>query len=108
MFIKYENYKGGINNLIVVFDLVGVCATSLKSKEQAIKNYLKKKRRRKQPAVFCFCQPQPKSSAKNRHGIDRLAASSANTAFYVISKKFFRRYPQAENGGNSGDFWSQA
>lgn len=47
MFIKYENYKGGINNLIVVFDLVGVCAASLKSKEQAIKNYLKKKRRRK-------------------------------------------------------------
>lgn len=47
MFIKYENYKGGINNLIVVFDLAGIYATSLKSKEQEIKNYLKKKSRRK-------------------------------------------------------------
>ena len=44
MYIKYMNYKGGINNLIVVFDLAGVYATSTKSKEQAIKNYRRKKR----------------------------------------------------------------
>lgn len=42
MYIKYENYKGGINNLIVVFDLEGFSGTSLKSKEQAIKNYKRK------------------------------------------------------------------
>ena len=42
MFITYKNYKGGINNLCVVFDTMGGYATSLKGEAQAIKNYLKK------------------------------------------------------------------
>jgi len=41
MYIWTENYKGGINNLVVVKGN-GVVATSLKSKERAIKNYLRK------------------------------------------------------------------
>lgn len=38
--ISYENYKGGVNNLIIVTDddETGITATSTKSKEQAIKN----------------------------------------------------------------------
>lgn len=37
--ITYENYKGGINNLIVAIDdETGITATSTKSKEQVIKN----------------------------------------------------------------------
>ena len=47
MLIKYVNYKGGVNNLIVVFDAQGVYATSLKSKEQAIKNYNRKKNKKR-------------------------------------------------------------
>lgn len=41
MFVKYENYKGGINNLCVVYDERGFIGTSTKGKEQAIKNYKK-------------------------------------------------------------------
>lgn len=41
MFINYYNYKGGINNLIVVSDNKGICGRSIKDKETAIKNYLK-------------------------------------------------------------------
>lgn len=42
MYITYKNYKGGINNLIVVSDDKGRFATSLISIEQAIKNYKRK------------------------------------------------------------------
>lgn len=38
----YKNYNGGINNLCVVSDANGNYATSLKSKEQAVKNYIRK------------------------------------------------------------------
>ena len=48
MFITYKNYKSGINNLCVVFDVMGNYATSLKkNKAQAIKNYKKKVRKNK-------------------------------------------------------------
>ena len=47
MFITYKNYKGGINNLCVVSDAMGNYATSLKGKDQAIKNYKKKVRKNK-------------------------------------------------------------
>lgn len=39
MFITYQNYKGGINNLCIVFDNKGNAARSTKGKEQAVKNY---------------------------------------------------------------------
>ena len=42
MFISYANYKGGINNLIIVRDDAGNVATSLKSLDQAIKNLKRK------------------------------------------------------------------
>lgn len=45
MFVTYKNYKGGINNLIVVSDNKGRFATSLISIEQAIKNYKRKIKR---------------------------------------------------------------
>lgn len=44
MIILYENYKGGINNLIVVKS-DNVVTTSLKDKETAIKNHNKKLKR---------------------------------------------------------------
>ena len=47
MFITYKNYKGGINNLCVVSDVMGNYATSLKGEAQAIKNYKKKVRKNK-------------------------------------------------------------
>lgn len=46
MTVSYRNYKGGINNLIVVSDDKGNTATSTKDLQQAIKN-LKRKQRRK-------------------------------------------------------------
>lgn len=41
MYIWYENYKGGTNNLVVV-EKDGIRATSTVSKEQAIKNLERK------------------------------------------------------------------
>jgi hypothetical protein len=41
MFISYQNYKGGINNLVVV-ESDGVVTTSLKNKETAIRNHKRK------------------------------------------------------------------
>ncbi len=41
LYISYESYKGGVNNLCVVEDMQGNYGTSTKSKEQAIKNYYK-------------------------------------------------------------------
>lgn len=35
----FENYKGGINNLIVCFDNFGNRGTSLKSPQAAYRNY---------------------------------------------------------------------
>lgn len=43
MKISYANYKGGINNLIIVRDDAGNVATSQKSLDQAIKNLKRKK-----------------------------------------------------------------
>lgn len=42
MFINYVNYKGGINNLCVVFDNKGRTVHSTKGKDQAIKNFKRK------------------------------------------------------------------
>lgn len=42
MIITYHNYKGGINNLCVVFDTKGRHAQSTKGKEQAIRNFIRK------------------------------------------------------------------
>ena len=39
MYINFVNYKGGINNLIVVSDNKGNYATSQKDVKTAIKNY---------------------------------------------------------------------
>lgn len=44
MIITYENYKGGVNNLIVVSEHLnpyknGIIATSTKSVEHAIRNF---------------------------------------------------------------------
>lgn len=41
LFISYENFNGGINNLYVVQDIKGNCGTSIVSKEKAIQNYYK-------------------------------------------------------------------
>lgn len=41
MIIRYENYKGGVNNLCVV-ESNGIITTSTKGKDMAIKNHLKK------------------------------------------------------------------
>ena len=43
MFIWYENYNGGINNLVVVKSH-GIITTSLKDKTTAIKNHRRKLR----------------------------------------------------------------
>lgn len=45
MYIRYENYKGGINNLCVV-ESDGTVTTSTKGRETAIKNHLRKLKRR--------------------------------------------------------------
>lgn len=46
VYISYENYKGGINNLIVAqYGLFGEVATSQISKEVAIKNLKRKLRK---------------------------------------------------------------
>lgn len=47
MIITYENYKGGVNNLIVVSEHLnpytkGIVATSTKSVEHAIRNFKRK------------------------------------------------------------------
>lgn len=42
VYVKYGNYKGGTNNLCVVFDNKCRFATSVKSKEEAIKNFKRK------------------------------------------------------------------
>lgn len=47
MIITYKNYKGGINNLIVITEhlnpyINGITATSTKSVEHAIKNFKRK------------------------------------------------------------------
>lgn len=44
LYISYKNHNGGINNLIIVQDIKGNCATSTISKEKAIKNYYRKMR----------------------------------------------------------------
>jgi len=41
MIIYYENYKGGINNLIII-ESGGIRTTSTKSKDAAIKNHNRK------------------------------------------------------------------
>jgi len=41
VYISYENYKGGINNLVIVKS-DGIITISTKGKEQAIKNHLRK------------------------------------------------------------------
>lgn len=41
LFISYQNYKGGINNLCVIEDIKGNYGTSTISKEKAIQNYYK-------------------------------------------------------------------
>lgn len=46
----FENYKGGINNLIVVFDDYGNRGTSTKSPQAAYKNYLRNRKRKEQKA----------------------------------------------------------
>ena len=45
LYISYQNYNGGINNLIIVEDTKGNFATSTISKEKAIQNYYRKLRR---------------------------------------------------------------
>lgn len=45
-YTSFENYKGGINNLIVVSDNYGNRGTSLKSPQAAYKNYLRNRNRR--------------------------------------------------------------
>ena len=47
MFYTHQNYKGGINNLLIVFDNKGNYATSLKNFYTAEKNLKAKIRRRK-------------------------------------------------------------
>lgn len=42
MYINFVNYKGGINNLIVVSDNNGNFSTSQKDVKTAIKNYKRK------------------------------------------------------------------
>lgn len=42
MYINFVNYKGGINNLIVVSDNKGNYATSQKDVKTAVKNYKRK------------------------------------------------------------------
>ena len=39
LYITYQNYKGGINNLCIVKDIQGNFGTSTKNKKQAIENY---------------------------------------------------------------------
>ena len=46
LYISYQNYNGGINNLIIVEDTKGNFSTSTISKERAIQNYYKKLRRK--------------------------------------------------------------
>ena len=46
MFYTHENYKGGTNNLLIVFDSEGNYATSLKNFYTAEKNLKAKIRRR--------------------------------------------------------------
>ncbi len=46
MFYTHENYKGGTNNLLIVFDSKGNYATSLKNFYTAEKNLKAKIRRR--------------------------------------------------------------
>lgn len=45
LFISYQNYKGGINNLCIVEDIKGNYGTSTKGKEKAIQNYYKNLKR---------------------------------------------------------------
>ena len=47
MFITYKNYKGGINNLCVVSDVMGNYTTSLKWEAQAIKKLQKESEKNK-------------------------------------------------------------
>jgi len=41
LYISYQNFNGGINNLCVVQDIQGNFGTSTKSQKQAIQNYYK-------------------------------------------------------------------
>jgi hypothetical protein len=43
MYIWYENYKGGVNNLCVV-QSDGITTTSTKGKDTAVENHLRKLR----------------------------------------------------------------
>lgn len=45
IYTSFENYKGGINNLIVVSDNYGNRGTSTKSPQAAYKNYLRNRKR---------------------------------------------------------------
>ena len=45
LYIWYESYKGGTNNLTVVMDEKGIVATRTRGAEQAIKNYNRKMRK---------------------------------------------------------------
>lgn len=45
MYVSFKNYKGGINNLIVISDEKGIYATSLKDVKTALKNYERKLKR---------------------------------------------------------------
>lgn len=45
MYVSFKNYKGGINNLIVVSNDNGIYATSLKDIKTALRNYERKLKR---------------------------------------------------------------
>ena len=46
LYISYQNYNGGINNICIVEDNNGNYGTSTNGKKQAIKNYYRNLRRK--------------------------------------------------------------
>ena len=47
LYISYQNYDGGINNICIIKDSQGNYGTSKKGKGQAIKNYYRNLNRNK-------------------------------------------------------------
>lgn len=57
---------------------------------------------------FASATPNPSRQQKTAFTLTDWRPSPPILIFLYITKKFFRRYPQAENGGIVADFWYQA
>ncbi len=84
MFISYQNYKGGINNLVVV-ESDGIVTTSLKDKETAIRNHKKKLNKLNVPKLTLI----------DKSNMAHKKASEGN--YTITDKKDNKQYKYGEN-----------